>query len=58
MIDDGTGLLAAGGQARATGPARLATDDGADDGAARATPSAREERSAPVAAAPEADTGR
>ncbi|MGW4435454.1 hypothetical protein ACWELO_06795 [Streptomyces sp. NPDC004596] len=54
MIDDGTGLLAAGGQARATGRARLATDDGA----ARVTPSCREEQFAPVAAAPEADTGR
>ncbi|MFF0831484.1 MULTISPECIES: hypothetical protein [unclassified Streptomyces] len=54
MIDDGTVLLAAGGRARATGRTRLGTDDGA----ARVTPSAHGERPAPVAAAPEADTGR
>ncbi|MGW5328763.1 hypothetical protein [Streptomyces sp. NPDC004014] len=54
MIDDGTGLLAAGGRARPTGRTRLATDEGA----ARTTPGVHEEHPAPVAAAPEADTGR
>ncbi|MGW5370626.1 hypothetical protein ACWER6_22650 [Streptomyces sp. NPDC004009] len=53
MTDDGTGLPAAGGRARATGRTRLATDDDA----ARVVPSAHEELPAPVAAAPEADTG-